>query len=87
MEFITVNTLIEKGVPLGLFWNTDDKDKPIEKDRMIVHTLKRGFNKRILAIYVDIFGAEAVRKAIDRYKNNLSSKFYLNVHKSLKALV
>ena len=85
MEFVTVNTLIKNGAPLGLFWNTADKDRPIEKNRMIAHTLKRGFNERILAVYVDIFGAVAVKKAIDEYKNDLSGRFYTDVCRALKA--
>jgi len=34
-EFVTANQLIKQGVPLALFWNTSNKDKPIERDRMI----------------------------------------------------
>ncbi|MEN8303741.1 MAG: hypothetical protein ABFQ64_06705 [Campylobacterota bacterium] len=84
LEYVTANQLIDFGVPRALFWNTADKDKPIERDRMISWSLKRGVNKEILETYVDFFGAEIVKNALEKDKEHMSDRFYDKIMRTLK---
>ncbi len=82
-KFITANQLIKSGVPLALFWNTANRDKPIERDRLISYSLKRGFNKNIIETYVGIFGTKVVRHALVKDKDTMTARFYSSIMQEL----
>ena len=85
-EFVTVNQLLDFGIPRGQFWNTGNRDLPIERDDMIVNGLSRGYNERIINLFIDFFGADEVHEAFKKAWMNweISQEFYLAVLKEVK---
>ena len=51
---------------------------------MIVFSLKRGFNKGIIGIYIDYFGAETVKNALEKDRDSMSDSFYSKIIVTLR---
>lgn len=86
-KYVTVNQLLDFGIPRGLFWNNGNRDLPIEKDEMIIYGLKRGYSEKMIKLFIDYFGSEDVNKAFETHKKEISSSYYKAVKSVLNTFV
>ena len=87
MEKITINYLIDSGINRAIFWNCAYKDKAIRKEDLIIWAIKRGCDKEILSIYIDVFGFDFINNLIMDSREDFESKrFYSYLIEWLKEL-
>jgi len=73
---ISINELISLGITPALFWNSSNRDKQQLVHMIIPWSLRRGYNREIIEVYIKQFGLDIIIKSLNKHKDTMNIEFF-----------